>query len=203
MKTKADVTEKDIEQAFVDYDKGIRPPKGDGSGTPRKWFVRNPNNQELYPSKQIYTLAVHKFCKNWPNNAQQRKNFVKRGYEIFDAKNDSHTKHLDGFQKDVEKSRKGSSARRKERLKITAGKPDKKFVYAQIFIRNPDVVAQVLEDADGYCQKCESFAPFKKRKTKQPYLEVHHRKPLSQGGADTVKNAIALCPNCHRKAHYG
>ena len=27
-------------------------------------------------------------------------------------------------------------------------------------------------------------------------------KQLKDGGADTVKNSIALCPNCHRKAHY-
>ncbi|MFM0350878.1 HNH endonuclease [Paraburkholderia sp. RL17-347-BIC-D] len=27
--------------------------------------------------------------------------------------------------------------------------------------------------------------------------------PLAQGGPDTVANAIALCPNCHRERHYG
>jgi len=27
--------------------------------------------------------------------------------------------------------------------------------------------------------------------------------PLSEGGEDTLENAIALCPNCHRKMHYG
>ncbi|WP_256325004.1 HNH endonuclease signature motif containing protein [Nitrosomonas sp. Nm132] len=36
-----------------------------------------------------------------------------------------------------------------------------------------------------------------------PYLEVHHKIPLAFGGEDTVVNAIALCPNCHREAHYG
>jgi len=34
-------------------------------------------------------------------------------------------------------------------------------------------------------------------------LEVHHKVPLAEGGDDTVENAIALCPNCHRHAHYG
>ncbi len=38
---------------------------------------------------------------------------------------------------------------------------------------------------------------------KTPYLEVHHRIPLAKKGEDTVANAIALCPNCHRKSHYG
>ena len=26
---------------------------------------------------------------------------------------------------------------------------------------------------------------------------------LADGGADTVENAIAVCPNCHRELHYG
>ncbi|HDR7378766.1 TPA: HNH endonuclease [Bacillus toyonensis] len=36
-----------------------------------------------------------------------------------------------------------------------------------------------------------------------PYLEVHHVVPLATGGEDSVENAVALCQNCHRKAHYG
>ncbi|MEC5166165.1 putative HNH restriction endonuclease [Flavobacterium sp. PL11] len=36
-----------------------------------------------------------------------------------------------------------------------------------------------------------------------PYLEVHHKKPLAEDGDDTIENAFALCPNCHRHAHYG
>ncbi len=35
----------------------------------------------------------------------------------------------------------------------------------------------------------------------KPYLEVHHIKWLSKGGADSIENAIALCPNCHSKMH--
>ncbi|WP_163591073.1 HNH endonuclease, partial [Klebsiella variicola] len=36
-----------------------------------------------------------------------------------------------------------------------------------------------------------------------PFLEVHHIEWLSNGGEDSVENAIALCPNCHRQAHFG
>jgi 5-methylcytosine-specific restriction protein A len=32
---------------------------------------------------------------------------------------------------------------------------------------------------------------------------VHHRIPLAKGGEDSVDNAVAVCPNCHRKGHYG
>ena len=72
-----------------------------------------------------------------------------------------------------------------------------------IFKRNPDVVADVLINANGFCQKCNKAAPFVKRKDGTPYLEVHHKLKLADGGDDTVENAIALCPNCHRKMHFG
>ena len=36
-----------------------------------------------------------------------------------------------------------------------------------------------------------------------PFLEVHHLRQLADRGSDTVSNAVALCPNCHREAHYG
>jgi len=70
------------------------------------------------------------------------------------------------------------------------------------FIRCPEVVVWVLQCANGTCELCTTPAPFE-RPNGTPYLEVHHVKPLAEGGPDTVDNAIALCPNCHRKAHYG
>lgn len=33
------------------------------------------------------------------------------------------------------------------------------------------------------------------------YLELHHIKPLSEGGDDTFENMVLLCPNCHRMFH--
>lgn len=69
------------------------------------------------------------------------------------------------------------------------------------FVRDPQVVAWVLEAANGSCENCKAPAPFLKEDA-TPYLEVHHVKWLSQGGSDTVSNAVALCPNCHRRLHY-
>jgi len=73
----------------------------------------------------------------------------------------------------------------------------------QAFIRNPNVVAEVLFRANGTCESCRQTAPFIRRTDYTPYLEVHHRTPLSENGDDSIENAIALCPNCHRKAHFG
>ncbi len=74
---------------------------------------------------------------------------------------------------------------------------------AAVFARNPDLVAETLYRAAGICQQCKRNAPFKRAKDGTPYLEVHHKVSLADGGEDSLENAIALCPNCHREAHYG
>lgn len=69
------------------------------------------------------------------------------------------------------------------------------------FARDPRVAFWVLQQANGSCELCDSRAPFH-RDDGRPYLEVHHVKTLAEGGSDTVSNATALCPNCHRRLHY-
>lgn len=54
--------------------------------------------------------------------------------------------------------------------------------------------------AKGICQLCEKPAPFND-KNGNPYLECHHIIWLSEGGADELRNTVALCPNCHKKMH--
>lgn len=71
------------------------------------------------------------------------------------------------------------------------------------FRRNPDVIEATLRRANGLCEDCRQPAPFRRRSDGTPFLEVHHRQQLSDGGEDTLENAIALCPNCHRRAHFG
>ena len=71
------------------------------------------------------------------------------------------------------------------------------------YVRDPKVVAYVLRKSKGKCSDCKEGGPFVSRATGLPYLEVHHIQMLKEGGADTVENAVALCPNCHRKRHHG
>ncbi len=70
------------------------------------------------------------------------------------------------------------------------------------YARDPLVKAWVLQNAKGRCEGCETPAPFI-NKVGEPYLEVHHACTLAEGGADTIYNTVALCPNCHRKCHEG
>jgi 5-methylcytosine-specific restriction protein A len=69
------------------------------------------------------------------------------------------------------------------------------------FRRSAEVAAWTLYHAGGKCTLCENPAPFISRHG-DPYLEVHHVQPLAEGGPDTVENVVALCPNCHRRAHF-
>ena len=71
----------------------------------------------------------------------------------------------------------------------------------QRFVRDPNVIAWVLNAARGHCEVCGNPAPFENARG-EPYLEVHHVRPLAEGGPDTCNNAIACCPNCHRELHY-
>lgn len=68
------------------------------------------------------------------------------------------------------------------------------------YIRNPYVAEYTKRRANGMCQLCGFSAPFA-YPDGRPYLESHHIRWLSNGGADTIENTRALCPNCHKKMH--
>lgn len=71
----------------------------------------------------------------------------------------------------------------------------------QAFKRSSFVRAYALERASGICEHCDQPAPFKTSSGK-PFLEVHHITRLSDGGPDRPDKVAAICPNCHRAAHY-
>ena len=123
--------------------------------------------------------------------------FSKRGFlqahETFEA----------NFQMSVSTASGLSKCERAKLLPEVGTKATKLTVKTKVFRRNPHVVVEVLLRADGKCERCRKEAPFQRRKDDSPYLEVHHKKMLSNDGDDTVENATALCPNCHRELHYG
>ena len=74
---------------------------------------------------------------------------------------------------------------------------------ADVSSRSAEVHAWTLQEAKGTCELCGDEGPFKRASSREPFLEVHHVEPLATGGPDVPENAVALCPNCHRRAHYG
>lgn len=73
---------------------------------------------------------------------------------------------------------------------------------ATVFVRSRDVRDYVLARADGVCEACGDAAPFTTA-SGRPYLEAHHIRRLSDGGPDDPRHVGGICPNCHRRAHYG
>lgn len=108
----------------------------------------------------------------------------------------------------IENSQNDSSENRKNRLKNNLTKPKRQKSYVYTYTRNPDVVAEALYRSNGICEGCSEKAPFNRKSNGTPYLEVHHVRPLSEQDVteenlDVLSNVLALCPNCHRKIHFG
>jgi hypothetical protein len=91
-----------------------------------------------------------------------------------------------------------------EKLKALAEKAKKKpairTAQTTAFVRDAAVAEYAKRLAKGICDLCEMPAPFQNRQNVD-YLECHHIIWLAKGGDDTIENAVALCPNCHRKMH--
>jgi len=78
--------------------------------------------------------------------------------------------------------------------------PEKRTSQISKYVRDKAIIKEAKRQAQGVCQLCNNEAPFND-KNGEPYLEVHHINWFSNGGQDTISNAIALCPNCHSKMH--
>lgn len=79
-------------------------------------------------------------------------------------------------------------------------KPEQTQSSGKSYVRDPEVRAWVRQQAEGKCEGCGNPAPFEM--SGRPFLEVHHVKHLAQEGSDCPSNAVALCPNCHRRCHH-
>ena len=106
------------------------------------------------------------------------------------------------LDREIERESGLSSAELKERLAKAPKKPTRILTTSIAFVRNAGVVVAALRRAAGNCEQCSKAAPFS-RSNGVPFLEVHHIVPLSEDGDDTIENAAALCPNCHRECHFG
>lgn len=68
------------------------------------------------------------------------------------------------------------------------------------YYRSQALKLYVIARSKEICEGCGESAPFQTKSG--PYLECHHVHRLADGGPDHPKNVVALCPNCHRRAHF-
>lgn len=111
---------------------------------------------------------------------------------------------LDDTHNAEEKEKHAQSLTLDELKRIAKGQQTKKpkQITATVTqaVRDPYIAEYAKRRAKGICQLCGKKAPFK-RPDGEPYLESHHIQWLSKGGADSIGNTVALCPNCHKKMH--
>ena len=192
------VTQAKIRKAIDQYKAGERP---SNLGKVRSWFLMDDRSGEMFPLKAIWALAHNVPARSFKTNVAvsqiRHLPFEIRLVQTVSEPDPSR------FGNAVARSIYDSPAARQKRLAQAPPIPNSYYRWAKVFVRNPDVVAEALFQADGKCRFCRTKAPFTRLSDGSPYLEVHHRKPLADGGTDTIDNAIALCPNCHRKAHHG
>ena len=87
-------------------------------------------------------------------------------------------------------------------LEVESGGPvERRQVTGQAFVRCSEVRRRVLLRAGGRCEWCEEQGFV--MEGGKIFLETHHVIPLSEGGADSERNVVAICPNHHREAHHG
>ncbi|MGI9838787.1 HNH endonuclease [Vibrio parahaemolyticus] len=157
-------------------------------------FVRQNDKQKKFVYKGDF-----RYIKHFNDNGEKWFQLEKHG----ESSLYTHQEYIKHFEKSIRDSVASSLEKRRKRLKKASKKPVTRVVTTLVYDRNPDVVAEVLLRSNGVCEGCGENAPFRKKSSYEPYLEVHHKIPLAEDGDDTVENAIALCPNCHREKHFG
>lgn len=156
---------------------------------------------------ECYKIASAKLS-NLSVCQQDRKDRIEGKYklnQIFQTYEINIDGHLfeSKYLEDLEIAKKDTSKKRLNRIKSATKKPAKITANSTVYLRNKDIVAEVLFRAKGICQLCKKEGPFTSLKTNQPFLEVHHIIPLEEDGEDSLINTVAICPNCHREAHHG
>ena len=74
--------------------------------------------------------------------------------------------------------------------------------------RNLLEVRKAKISADYICEYDNKHVTFENNFDNNPYIEAHHLIPMATQGLfeyniDFADNIICLCPNCHRRIHYG
>ncbi|CAG9239467.1 HNH endonuclease [Paraburkholderia caribensis] len=148
---------------------------------------------------ELYQSALHGV---WEIYCNDKKKWATRCVAEAVEQDEAHQLQIK-FDAAVKAAAGLTSEERRLRLAESEKYPRTNVVTTKVFVRSEYVVAEVLHRAQGKCEKCRRDAPFPRASDGTPYLEVHHITPLARGGEDTIENAVAVCPNCHRQAHFG
>lgn len=163
-------------------------------------FGRTPKSFEFRMQNISYVYSL--MGRNWVSGLKPAKNVGAKNA----AKIENMVADIEGqsFLKvaEFETNVKSYKSRKNQTKPNGIKEPQAKYTSISSFTRDPKVKAWVLREANGTCECCDKPSPFVSADS-EPYFEIHHLKRLADGGSDTISNAIAVCPNCHRQLHYG
>ena len=156
-----------------ELDKGIRRFHAGERPWPERvvdWYFVSKDGR-LYPLKYTYALSIGARPATFTTNqAKAAMRHLGLGYVSMKENAD----RSEAFEAAVRKAIKNKTARRK-RLQQASKVPNKYAVVQQVFSRNPDVVAEVLDRAQGKCEFCGHEAPFNRRSDGMPTLKFTTR----------------------------
>lgn len=85
---------------------------------------------------------------------------------------------------------------------VSNADPEKREYLIETYARNRGWVAEAKNRFGVYCM-CAGCRNTFLKPDGEPYIEVHHIIPLSDGGEDSLWNLSVLCAHHHRLAHFG
>ena len=81
--------------------------------------------------------------------------------------------------------------------------PQRRSQASAVYDRDPLVVTLRKKLASYQCEVEDCTSPKFENVAGEMFVEVHHIKPLAEGGPDILENTVALCPTHHRFLHVG
>ena len=165
------------------------------------YFLKNILSEFGLGKAKLAVQAVEKHLTYYPGGGQPGITSMLADFSHIVSRNDPF--EVNAFDQTVDNLMHGPESALAAQLPTIGHKPLKVRASVSAFVRNPAVAAYVRRRAKGMCERCNQPAPFLKKSSALPYLEVHHVIRLADEGDDTVENAIAVCPNCHRFLHFG
>jgi hypothetical protein len=97
----------------------------------------------------------------------------------------------------------GLLARYAEQRAGSHGRPATRVLSSRAYERNPLVIAIARVRAGNTCEVRDCPHPVFVMTDGVSYTEVHHIKPLADGGEDTIENVACLCPAHQCEVHLG
>lgn len=166
-----------------------------------KEVLERGNHKKLYQFEGVYEVSSWKL-ETQTDGKRKGDKLVKYILQPVEEYDDQNTLFQDPLENILLEPSEFYNLRKK--ALEHANKPSKSniVVLTEYKKRSIEIKKYALLRANGQCENCGKDAPFV-NSNNIPFLEVHHIFSLADDGPDHPINVAAICPNCHREAHYG